>query len=52
MRGYLDQPERTRQVVRDGWFESGDLGRLDADGFLVLTFRQGGGTVRSSERDS
>jgi acyl-[acyl-carrier-protein]-phospholipid O-acyltransferase/long-chain-fatty-acid--[acyl-carrier-protein] ligase len=52
MRGYLDQPERTRQVVRDGWFESGDLGRLDADGFLVLTFRQGGGTVRSSESDS
>ena len=36
MRGYLGQPERTQGVLRKGWFVTGDRGRLDADGFLVL----------------
>jgi acyl-[acyl-carrier-protein]-phospholipid O-acyltransferase/long-chain-fatty-acid--[acyl-carrier-protein] ligase len=39
MRGYLGRPELTAQVVRDGWYVTGDMARLDADGFLALTGR-------------
>ncbi len=39
MRGYLGRPELTREVVRDGWYVTGDMARLDADGFLALTGR-------------
>lgn len=34
MSGYLDDPEATARTLRDGWILSGDLGRLDTDGFL------------------
>ncbi len=39
MSGYLDSPEATRAVLVDGWFRTGDLGRVDADGYLYLTGR-------------
>jgi acyl-[acyl-carrier-protein]-phospholipid O-acyltransferase/long-chain-fatty-acid--[acyl-carrier-protein] ligase len=39
MRGYLHRPELTAQVVRDGWYVTGDVGRLDADGCITLTGR-------------
>lgn len=39
MRGYLDRPDLTAKVVRDGWYATGDVGTIDADGFVRLTGR-------------
>jgi long-chain acyl-CoA synthetase len=38
--GYWERPEATEQVLRDGWYHTGDLGSLDADGFLTLHGRK------------
>jgi len=38
--GYLDQPEKTDEVIRDGWFVTGDIGRIDEDGFLYIEGRR------------
>jgi acyl-[acyl-carrier-protein]-phospholipid O-acyltransferase/long-chain-fatty-acid--[acyl-carrier-protein] ligase len=37
--GYLDDPERTADVIQGGWFRTGDLARFDEDGFLFIEGR-------------
>ena len=37
--GYLDDADRSAEVLRDGWFKTGDLARFDEDGFLFIEGR-------------
>ena len=40
MQGYLNQPELTAKVMNNGWYITGDVGFVDADGFIHITGRE------------
>ena len=39
MQGYYNSPEQTAKVLKDGWFYTGDLGRIDEDNYIYITGR-------------
>ncbi|MFJ9905829.1 class I adenylate-forming enzyme family protein [Streptomyces sp. NPDC101152] len=49
MRGYLGLPRETAATVVDGWLHTGDVGRFDADGYLVLVDRIKDMIIRGGE---
>jgi long-chain acyl-CoA synthetase len=48
MHGYWGRPEETAAAIRDGWLHTGDIGTLDADGYLTITDRKKDMIVLSS----
>jgi fatty acid CoA ligase FadD9 len=49
MRGYLNRPEETAKTIVDGWLHTGDIGFLDADGYLTLIDRAKDMIIRGGE---
>ena len=39
MKGYLGEPEKTKEVIRDNWYVTGDIARMSRNGFITLTGR-------------
>jgi long-chain acyl-CoA synthetase len=40
MRGYWNKPEASSEAIKDGWFHTGDMGRVDEDGFFFIVDRK------------
>ena len=49
MKGYWNNPEATAEVIKDGWFYSGDIGMLDELGFLIILDRAKDIVIRGGE---
>ncbi len=49
IRGYLNKPEATADAIRDGWFNTGDIARIDDDGFVYIVDRAKDMVLRGGE---
>ncbi|CAI8760665.1 long-chain acyl-CoA synthetase [Pseudomonas sp. IT-196MI5] len=49
MRGYLGKPEETAKTIVDGWLHTGDIGRIDEDGYLTIVGRLKEMIIRGGE---
>ena len=49
IKGYLNRPEATADAIRDGWFNTGDIARIDEDGFLFIVDRAKDMVLRGGE---
>ncbi len=49
IKGYLNRPEATAESIRDGWFNTGDIARIDEDGFVYIVDRAKDMVIRGGE---
>ncbi len=49
MRCYLNKPDATDEVLKDGWLRTGDLGQIDADGLVTIVDRKKNIVIRGGE---
>lgn len=49
IKGYLNRPEATAEAIKDGWFDTGDIGMIDEDGFVTLVDRAKDMVLRGGE---
>ena len=49
IKGYLNRPEATAEAIQDGWFNTGDIARIDLDGFLYIVDRAKDMVLRGGE---
>ena len=49
VKGYWNKPEATAETFRDGWLHSGDIGRVDEEGFLYIVDRAKDMVIRGGE---
>jgi long-chain acyl-CoA synthetase len=52
MQGYLNQPEVTREAIINGWLHTGDIGYMDADGYVYITDRRKDMIIKGAENIS